>query len=55
MTDEMSSNVTGVEVEVNENFEKLADEVEGKVNNMVQKVQVDVKKCTDEKPRDKRR
>jgi hypothetical protein len=48
MTDEMSSKVTGMELELNDKFEKLADDTDERMNNVVQNVQVEDEKCTEE-------
>jgi hypothetical protein len=48
VTDEISSKVTGVEIELNDKFEKLADDIDGEVNNMIPKVQVEDEDCTEE-------
>jgi DNA repair exonuclease SbcCD ATPase subunit len=48
VTDGISRKGTGVEVELNDKFEKPAEEVEGEVNKMVQKVQVEYDNCTEE-------
>jgi hypothetical protein len=51
VTDEISSKVTGVEVELNNKFEKVVEvvyEVDGKVNKLVQLVQGEIKKGTED-------
>jgi hypothetical protein len=48
VTDEISSKDTGVEVEVNNKFEELADNVYGEVKDMAQYVQVEDDNCNEE-------
>jgi hypothetical protein len=48
INEKISSEVTRVEVKLNEKFEQLAEEMEEQVKNMTQKVQVEDEKCTEE-------
>jgi hypothetical protein len=48
VNEKISSKVARVEAELNEKFEKLADQMDERVSNMIQKVQVEGENCTEE-------